>query len=683
MGDALAIATIVPLALLSAFAVRFGRPRVHLPYSRAGRAETTMQIASVFAGPIVVVGLIGDERSATVIVLSVLPLIWVALRQELIFTAAGVLATTTLSTLAVRVALPERPLLDMQLVLLTASLAALYAAAVRRTNEELVATLIEHRSRLARLADHAPIEVTEFDTTGNLRAGGPGDTSPRRDDIEGHLRTRWAAFSPAAAARASTFEWTATVEGRPEWFVSSAMPLQRADGAPDGLLVVTTDRTEVEVAHRAAALAARRDELTALPTRVAFLESLDGGFDIVDAAAPDRRTRRGIAVVELDAADLLTATFDRNDTDRLVVDLAARVAAKSHRCAGIARIGPRSFALATDEDTDDGERITAVAAHLLGVLRRELVVGRAGRPVTSTIGVAFDDVPAAELLRRAELAVHTGQPAGGDRVVTYRTELESALQAHRSLVADIRRAADHAEFEAWFQPIVRLDDRHVVGVEALARWRRPDGSVLGPDEFVPIAERTGLIAAIDLAVLEHAVAAIERWSSEAMLEPGFFVSVNISPDHLRSAGLLERLAELATRVDPARLRLEITETCAMHDPEDACRALAEIRSLGYAIILDDFGTGYSSMAWLHRLPVQSLKIDRSFVEGLPDAVDSRRIVELIAALAADLGLDLTAEGVEREAQAACLAQLGCRHGQGFLFGHPAPPSARPPLLASR
>ena len=673
VGDALAIATIVPIILLAAFASRFGRQRIHLPRSRTSRGEAVVQAALVFVGPAAVVGLLGQQRTGALLLLSVLPLLWVALRQDLIFTAIGVWFTTTAVSLALRVTLSADELLELQLVLLTASLAALYAAAIRRTEEDRQARLLEHQARYRTLVDTAPIDVAEFDRDGRIRSatnGGPLGSGAC--EVANGLAHRWSTFGPQLVqlARPVTFEWDVGRPDRTAWYVTSAVPVRRADGEIDGVLAVTTDRTEVRRAQIAAARSARHDELTGLETRSRFLEGLD---ELAAVAAG--QAQLGVAAVLIDDADVLSVAIDDRSIDQMMVEISARVATATAGCTGVARIGARSFAFATIEHPDATSSLDALAGAVLRSLHRSIVVGSGQHAITATIGTTQGSLPPAELLRRAELAAHAGQAAGGDRIVRHSEEFEQALRSDRNLIAAIRSAVEHDEFEAWFQPVVDLGSRRVVGAEALARWRHPTQGIIAPDVFIPLAERTGLITAIDLAVLDDTVVAIQRWERSGRMPEGFSVSVNLSQAHLHSVDLMPRLEKIAVLIDPRRLRFEITETCAMDTPERATEILQAMKALGFTVILDDFGTGYSSMAWLHRLPVQVLKIDRTFVEGLPNDYDSQRIVELVATLADDLGMTVTAEGVETEDQVACLSKLGCHHGQGFHFGHPAPADA--------
>lgn len=241
------------------------------------------------------------------------------------------------------------------------------------------------------------------------------------------------------------------------------------------------------------------------------------------------------------------------------------------------------------------------------------------------------------------------------------------------LEQELRRAPEAGELELWYQPIVALRDRSVAGYEALLRWRHPARGLLGPGELVPVAEETGAIVAIGRWVLERACTALAGLARDDSLPPAY-LTVNLSPKQLAVPRLAEGLAETlrATGAPPERLVLEITESALMDDPDAARATLARVRDLGVRLFLDDFGTGYSSLSYLHRFPLSGVKLDRSFVASMLDDPASAKVVRAVAGLARQLELGAVAEGIEEEAQAAALAELGFEHGQGYLFARPGP-----------
>lgn len=267
--------------------------------------------------------------------------------------------------------------------------------------------------------------------------------------------------------------------------------------------------------------------------------------------------------------------------------------------------------------------------------------------------------------------VPAGEPArSGD--AEYEAMRERAL-GRLKLEQELRRAPEAEELELWYQPIVALADRSVAGFEALLRWRHPARGLLAPGDFVPAAEETGAIVPIGGWVLERACAALSALARDGSGASGY-LTVNLSARQLAEPRLVERLAETleATGAPAERLVLEITESALMEDPEAARGTLTRIRDLGVRLFLDDFGTGYSSLSYLHRFPLAGVKLDRSFVASMLSDPVSSKIVRAVAGLARQLELGAVAEGIEEEAQAAALAELGFEHGQGYLFARPGP-----------
>ncbi|HSL83646.1 MAG TPA: EAL domain-containing protein [Thermoanaerobaculia bacterium] len=246
------------------------------------------------------------------------------------------------------------------------------------------------------------------------------------------------------------------------------------------------------------------------------------------------------------------------------------------------------------------------------------------------------------------------------------------------LEQELRRAPATGELELWYQPIVALAERSVAGYEALLRWRHPARGLLGPGELVPVAEETGAIVGIGRWVLETACAALAGLAADGS-GPGVYLSVNLSAKQLAEPRLAEHLAETlrATAAPPERLVLESTESALMDDPDAARATLARLRDLGARLYLDDFGTGYSSLSYLHRFPLSGVKLDRSFVASMLGDPASAKVVRAVAGLAHQLELGAVAEGIEEEAQAAALTELGFEHGQGYLFARPGPDLAPP------
>ena len=237
---------------------------------------------------------------------------------------------------------------------------------------------------------------------------------------------------------------------------------------------------------------------------------------------------------------------------------------------------------------------------------------------------------------------------------------------------ELRRALDQQELRVYYQPVHDLQDSRLVGVEALVRWEHPERGLVPPGEFIPIAERTGLIADIDAWVLDQSCRQMYQWLAQGA--PLSFLAVNVSSRLFARRELYAQVAQVLhdTGLDPAFLELEVTESAVMDDPEDALEQLHRLRELGLRLAIDDFGTGYSSLLRLKRLPVQKLKIDQGFVAGLPWDEDDAAIVRVVIALAKSMGMQVHAEGIEQVEQARFLLEQGCDLGQGYWFGRPVP-----------
>ncbi|MDN5924756.1 MAG: GGDEF domain-containing phosphodiesterase, partial [Xanthomonadales bacterium] len=279
---------------------------------------------------------------------------------------------------------------------------------------------------------------------------------------------------------------------------------------------------------------------------------------------------------------------------------------------------------------------------------------------------------AEELLRDADAAMYRAKAEGRQRFAVFDERLRHQATTLLELENDLRRALTRNEFEPWFQPIVRINDGSTVGYEALLRWRHPQRGLIGPDDFLQIAEDNGSAEHIDWQMF-----ALVLQQAPALLKQGVFISINLSGRHFRSHQLEQRLLDLLAQyqVDPASIRVEVTEHALLDNPPQVKRTLERLLAHGIQASLDDFGTGYSSLSYLHQYPLQSLKIDQSFVAALADNNEgSTPVVRAIQLLADSLGMQVIAEGIETEAQRTALAAIHCPYGQGFLFGRPAPAS---------
>jgi EAL domain-containing protein (putative c-di-GMP-specific phosphodiesterase class I) len=291
--------------------------------------------------------------------------------------------------------------------------------------------------------------------------------------------------------------------------------------------------------------------------------------------------------------------------------------------------------------------------------------------ITVSIGIAVADTEddADALLRAADLALYQAKEAGKNRYMLFESRMQTVARDRLLLEMDINQALANDQLFLVYQPTFDLRDETVTGVEALLRWRHPERGLIAPDEFIPIAERTGSILAIGRWVLDHACLQAAAWQRP---DRSVGIAVNVSGRQLERDDIVDDVCDALTEsgLDPALLTLEITESTLMQDPEAATRRLRELKRLGVRIAIDDFGTGYSSLAYLRRFPVDALKIDRSFIQGIAESTESAALIHTLVQLGKTLGLDTLGEGIEQGTQLRALQEEQCDYGQGFLLARP-------------
>lgn len=443
-------------------------------------------------------------------------------------------------------------------------------------------------------------------------------------------------------------------------------------------------RAEQRLRHQA-----RHDDLTSLPNRTHLQERLDdaiaraaeqsgraGKRGMARAAGADGApgfTAPGFAVLflDIDRFKLINDSVGHVAGDELLVETSRRLSLVIGPDDAVARLGGDEFAVIAEGVTDPAEA-ERYAARILAAMEQPLWIhGRELFP-SASIGIAMWHPryrKSEELLRDADAAMYRAKREGRNRSVVFDEAMRAEAMRLLDLEADLRRAIIHDDFLPFFQPIVRLADDHRVGSEALVRWRHEHRGLLSPAEFIGVGEDSTLIEQIDWLMYGHVIAAMGEL-------PGDYVSINVSPRHFLSDNFAERILRMhdEARQDPRRLRIEITEVALIEDADRALQVLRQLRRQGVYAVLDDFGTGFSALSYLHRFPIQGLKIDRSFVTGLegPTATESLALVRAILAMALTLGIDTTAEGIETEAQRRLLVDMGCQFGQGYLLGRPGP-----------
>ncbi|HTC71956.1 MAG TPA: GGDEF domain-containing phosphodiesterase [Solirubrobacteraceae bacterium] len=324
-----------------------------------------------------------------------------------------------------------------------------------------------------------------------------------------------------------------------------------------------------------------------------------------------------------------------------------------------------------------------MADRLTETLREPVELGDAGKlfSVTASIGVASGSYATPdELLRDADLALYAAKAAGKDRYAMFDAGLHADAEGRIALQSDLSTAVEDEQLFLHYQPIFDLASRRVVGVEALVRWRHPQRGVVAPASFIPLAEESRLIVPIGRWVLDEACRQAAVWRADGL---SLGISVNVSAYQLGRREFAEDVQRALARwqIEPSSLTLEITETTLVRDVPAACERLQEVKALGVRIAIDDFGTGYASLSHLQRMPVDTLKIDRSFVSALGDGPQSRELLAAILGVGQSLSLSVVAEGIELASQQTTLEEMGCEMAQGFLLGHPGPAPEIEALLA--
>ncbi len=430
-------------------------------------------------------------------------------------------------------------------------------------------------------------------------------------------------------------------------------------------------RAEKRLTHQAL-----HDSLTELPNRARLLQEL--------AAAIERATHdssHGFAVLflDLDRFKLINDSAGHAAGDKLLVEVSRRIIAAVRGHDVVARLGGDEFAILVGE-VADAHAAQELAGRILETLGTPCWVG--GREVfpSASIGIAVWNPlyrTGADMLRDADAAMYRAKSAGRNGWALFDGAMRDEAMRILDLEADLRRAINGSGFIAYYQPIVRLSDRSIVGHEALLRWRHERRGLLLPGEFIGLGEDSGLIEEVDWLVYAQVAERLAHTSEG-------YISVNVSPRHFRSADFADRLLQLlqGAKADPHRLRIEITEVALLDDVPRALHMLQTLRGAGVLAQLDDFGTGFSALSYLHRFPIECLKIDQSFVAGLigDSRSESIAVVRAVQALANALGIHTVGEGIETEAQCRILTDLGCSHGQGYLFGRSSEHLASTALL---
>ncbi|SDU16766.1 PAS domain S-box-containing protein/diguanylate cyclase (GGDEF) domain-containing protein [Pseudomonas psychrophila] len=435
-------------------------------------------------------------------------------------------------------------------------------------------------------------------------------------------------------------------------------------------VAVFSDISAIKHSQNELARLVHHDPLTDLPNRLLFTDRTEQAL----AFAQRHETGCALLMIDLDHFKIINDSLGHNIGDLLLKAVADRLLRIFGKGFTVARLGGDEFAVLVDNCPQVAHAANA-AQQVLEVMKGAFDVDKHQLFISASIGISVfpkDALNAEQLLRNADSALFKAKSIGREGYALYTEELTAHAQYRIEVAGDLRRALEQQELRVYYQPVHDLHTSRLIGVEALVRWEHPLRGLLSPGEFIPIAERTGLIAEIDAWVLEQACWQMVQWQAAGLKLS--FVAVNISSRLFARPELYTLVSTVLadTGLDPSLLELEVTESAVMDNSQVALEQMHRLRALGLRLAIDDFGTGFSSLLRLKRLPVQKLKIDQGFVAGLPGDNDDVAIVRAVIALGQSMGLQVHAEGIEQVEQARFLLDLNCNLGQGYWFGRPMP-----------
>lgn len=558
----------------------------------------------------------------------------------------------------------------------------------------------QSEQRLRTIVENVPIGIWFLNRQGRITYGNPTaeqiwggsrfDSRLGPDQGAPHPSQRARACSPQERIAATALDAGEAIlnqeieieslDGAHKTLLSSAVPIHDRDGQIAGAVLLNEDITARKETENQIEQLAFFDSLTQLPNRRLLLDRMSQMI-----AAMQRTAQHGaLLFIDLDDFKHLNDSLGHDVGDQLLIQVGERLSGCVRARDTVARLGGDEFVVVLDGLSTRAERAAdearLIATKIQQRLSKPYQLGAYFHRITPSIGAALidaRDASVAELLKRADLAMYQAKEAGRNTLRFFDPEMQTTLALRTTLETQLREGLRSGQFILYFQPQVDKDE-HLTGAEALVRWAHPERGLLSPNAFIHLAEESGLILQLGEWVLQAACAQLAAWSRQTA-RAQLSLAINISARQFRDPGFVAMVHTALHHhgIDPYKLKLELTESLLLEDVDATITKMAALRELGLRFALDDFGTGYSSLAYLKRLPLDELKIDRSFVDEVTTDLNDSAIVRAVLALAPQLGLSVIAEGVETDAQHRFLAHNGCHAFQGYLFGRPGPAEALP------
>lgn len=464
--------------------------------------------------------------------------------------------------------------------------------------------------------------------------------------------------------------WTGEIKNKAKdgsyyWVNTTIVPYLNEKGKPYQYISIRQDVTALKKLQEQLAHNAYHDELTGLKNRHCFTEELNKWLHQTDHAK-----QLGIMFLDIDRFKNITDTLGHSTGQHFLKLIAKRLSRRLKGIGDVYRFGGDEFVIAVKNRPLS--EIKDIVRRIQDIFKKPFSLHRDIYYFTVSIGVSVSPQNSSDietLMKQADIAMYKAKEIGSNSVQFFSNGTHETLSKNMKIENDLRQAIENKEFVLYYQPLVDLVQHKIIGVEALIRWNHPTKGLIPPSDFIPLAEETGMIIPISEWVLETACKQLKSWQEQGL--PAIYAAVNLSPFLFETDGFIYTIKKTLQEVnlDPKYLELEITESM-MQDPESVIPLLTELKSLGLSLSIDDFGTGYSSLANLRRFPVDTLKIDRSFIEDIPK--DDGVIVKTILTMASNLGLNVIAEGIESKEQLQFLTDFSCPIGQGYFFSRPLP-----------